>query len=133
MLLELAEVDASYGPVRALRGVSLAVGEGEVVALLGANGAGKTTTLRAVSGLVSRSGELRFAGRLLPRAAEDVARTGIAHVPEGRGTLASLTVWENLRVGAYARRGDVAADLRRMVELFPWLEQRRGQAAGTLS
>src|SRR5262249_36097316 len=102
-LLELRDVEARYGPVTALHGVSLDVGEGEVVAVLGANGAGKTTTLRAVSGTVRRTGEIRFAGKKL-RTPESGARAGIAHVPEGRGTFTALTVWENLRLGAYTRR-----------------------------
>src|SRR3954466_15103237 len=104
-LLELHDVEARYGAVRALPGVSLGVGEGEVVAVLGANGAGKTTTLRAISNTVRRDGEIRFGGRALGRGGpDDVARLGIAHVPEGRGTFAELSVWENLRLGAYTRR-----------------------------
>src|ERR671934_985781 len=95
-LLELEDVEARYGQIRALHGVSLRVDEGEMVAVLGANGAGKTTTLRAVSGTVKRTGEIRFAGDRLPRAPESVARRAIAHVPEGRGTFAELTVHENL-------------------------------------
>src|SRR5260370_29730982 len=97
-LLELTDVAAAYGSVKALHGVSLRVEEGSIVAMLGANGAGKTTTLRAVSGTVKRTGgNIMFDGRLInSRAPEDVARMGIAHVPEGRGTLAQLTVWENL-------------------------------------
>src|SRR5438270_11536692 len=95
-LLELEDVSARYGPITALHGVSLAVGEGEVVALLGANGAGKTTTLRAVSGTVRRTGRISFAGRALERhPPEAVARAGIGHVPEGRGTFSELTVREN--------------------------------------
>ena len=105
-LLELEDVTARYGPVQALHGVSLTVDEGEIAAVLGANGAGKTTTLRAISGTVRRDGEVEFAGSKLGRAGPDaVARRGIAHVPEGRGTFAELTVWENLRLGAYTRRG----------------------------
>ena len=131
-LLELNDVSARYGQVQALHGVSLTVGEGEVVALLGANGAGKTTTLRAVSGIVRRSGEIAFAGKRLGRAGpETVARAGIAHVPEGRGIFAELTVWENLRMGAYLRRG--RPDFAAVLAYFPWLESRRHQQAGTLS
>ncbi len=135
-LLELEEVQARYGDVKALHGVSLRVDEGEVVAVLGANGAGKTTTLRAVSNTVRRSGEIRFAGRPLGRRSpETVARRGIAHVPEGRGVLTELTVWENIRMGAYMRRDRAAlkADVDRVIDLFPWLEGRRNQQAGTLS
>jgi branched-chain amino acid transport system ATP-binding protein len=133
-LLELHDVEARYGPVQALHGVSLDVEEGSVVAVLGANGAGKTTTLRAISNTVRRTGELRFAGRSLGRRGpEEVARLGIAHVPDGRGTFAELTVWENLRLGAYTRRGSAKADAARVFTYFPWLEDRRGQEAGTLS
>jgi branched-chain amino acid transport system ATP-binding protein len=134
LLLELAGVQAHYGPVQALRDVSLTVEEGEIVAVLGANGAGKTTTLRAVSGTVRRSGELRFAGKRLPAGPEGVARAGIAHVPEGRGTFTELSVMENLRLGAYTRRDrQVKADVARVAAYFPWLERRAGQSAGTLS
>jgi branched-chain amino acid transport system ATP-binding protein len=133
-LLELERVEAHYGPVQALRDVSLTVGEGEVVAVLGANGAGKTTTLRAISGTVKRSGELRLAGARLPAGPESVARVGIAHVPEGRGTFSELSVMENLRLGAYTRRDrEVKADLERVAGYFPWIERRAGQSAGTLS
>ena len=100
-LLELDEVSARYGPVQALHGISLTVDEGEVVALLGANGAGKTTTLKAVSGTVRTEGNVRFAGRdATKRTPDGMARAGIAHVPEGRGILGELTVWENLKMGA---------------------------------
>jgi branched-chain amino acid transport system ATP-binding protein len=133
-LLELRDVEARYGPVVALRGVSLEVGEGEIVAVLGANGAGKTTTLRAVSGVVKRSGEIRFAGKPLRGGPEMVARAGIAHVPEGRGTFTDLTVLENLRIGAYTRRDrEIRADVDRVVGYFPWISERGGQRAGTLS
>jgi branched-chain amino acid transport system ATP-binding protein len=134
-LLELHDVEARYGQVVALRGVSLAVEEGEVVALLGANGAGKTTTLRAVSGTVRKAGRVLYAGRDVSRGTpEGLARRGVAHVPEGRGILAELTVWENLRLGAYVRRDrGVKQDFDRVAELFPWLRERRGQQAGTLS
>jgi branched-chain amino acid transport system ATP-binding protein len=133
-LLALAEVDARYGPVQALRGVSLTVEEGEIVAILGANGAGKTTTLRAISGTVKRSGRIELAGRPLGRRGpESTARLGVAHVPEGRGTFSELTVWENLRLGAHVRRGSLKADYARVAEYFPWLENRRTQQAGTLS
>jgi branched-chain amino acid transport system ATP-binding protein len=135
-LLQLDDVEARYGPVKALHGVSLTVGEGEVVAVLGANGAGKTTTLRAVSGTVKRSGEIVFAGnRISRRPPEAVARLGIAHVPEGRGTLTDLSVRENLRLGAYVRhdRAGIREDERRVLSYFPWLEHRASQTAGTLS
>jgi branched-chain amino acid transport system ATP-binding protein len=129
-LLELTDVTADYGAVRALHGVSLAVDEGTVVSVLGANGAGKTTTLRAVSGTVRTSGAITYAGKRIGRSPEQAARAGIAHVPEGRGTFVELSVWENLRLGAYTSRN---ADFARAVSYFPWLERRRNQPAGTLS
>jgi branched-chain amino acid transport system ATP-binding protein len=135
-LLALKGVEARYGAVAALHGVSLSVDEGEIVAVLGANGAGKTTTLRAISGLVRRSGEITFAGKRISKSSpEAVARLGVAHVPEGRGTLSELSVRENLRLGAYVRRdrGGVAEDEERVFAHFPWLEDRRDQEAGTLS
>jgi branched-chain amino acid transport system ATP-binding protein len=134
-LLELRGVAARYGALQALRGIDLSVDEGEVVAVLGANGAGKTTTLRAISATVKTSGELVFGGHRLPRRPEAVARAGIAHVPEGRGTFAQLSVDENLRLGAHVRRdrAGVKADYDRTLERFPILAERLGQAAGTLS
>ena len=133
-LLELDEVEARYGPVQALHGVSLEVPEGSIVAVLGANGAGKTTTLRAVSGTVRSSGRITFAGRPLRGGPEAVARAGVAHVPEGRGTFTELTVTDNLKLGAYTRRErSVQADIDRMAEWFPWIPQRAHQQAGTLS
>jgi branched-chain amino acid transport system ATP-binding protein len=133
-LLALEDVTARYGPVQALHGVSLTVDEGEIATVLGANGAGKTTTLRAISGTVKHDGEVEFAGSRLGRAGPDaVARRGIAHVPEGRGTFAELTVWENLRLGAYTRRGPAKDDFARIQTYFPWLQERRSQQAGTLS
>jgi branched-chain amino acid transport system ATP-binding protein len=133
-LLELEDVRARYGPVQALHGVSLSVDEGQIVAVLGANGAGKTTTLRAISNTVRREGAIRFAGKPVGRGGpDDVARLGIAHVPDGRGTFAELTVWENLRLGAYTRRGSIREDLARVAAYFPWIDERRSQQAGTLS
>jgi len=134
-LLELEDVHARYGQVRALHGVTMTVGEGEIVALLGANGAGKTTTLRSISGMVSRSGNLVFDGKPLARSPEGVARRGITHVPEGRGIFGELTVWENLQMGAYLRRDRkaVQADVEQICSELPWLGERRHQQAGTLS
>jgi branched-chain amino acid transport system ATP-binding protein len=133
-LLELEDVEARYGPVHALHGISLSVEEGSVVTVLGPNGAGKTTTLRAISGTVRRSGRIAFAGRPLDRLGPDaVARLGVAHVPEGRGTFSELTVWENLKLGAYSRRGSIEPELERVFTYFPWLSERRRQDAGTLS
>jgi len=133
-LLELHDVEARYGPVQALRGVSVDVPEGSVVAVLGANGAGKTTTLRAVSGTVRRSGEILLAGKPLRGGPEAAAKAGVAHVPEGRGTFTDLSVVENLRLGAYTRRDrSVKADIERMADYFPWIRDRGEQRAGTLS
>jgi len=133
-LLELENVQARYGAVQALHDVSLSVGEGEVVAVLGGNGAGKTTTLRAVSGLVSSSGQVRFAGeRITGAAPERVARAGIAHVPEGRGLFSELSVHDNLRLGAFLLRDGFDEGYERVRAHFPWLDDRRDQQAGTLS
>jgi len=135
-LLGLDAVSATYGPIQALRGVSIEVPEGSVVALLGANGAGKTTTLRAISGMVKTTGRISFDGHDISRSRpEDVARLGIAHVPSGRGIMAQLTVWENLQMGAYTRRdrGVVKQDAARVIGYFPWIEERRSQVAVTLS
>jgi branched-chain amino acid transport system ATP-binding protein len=133
-LLELRDVEARYGPVRALDGVSLAVELGQIVAVLGANGAGKTTTLRSISGTVRRSGQILFDGKQLGRRGpESVARMGVAHVPEGRGTFAEMSVEENLRLGAYVKRGSIDDDVARVSAYFPWIATRLGQHAGTLS
>jgi branched-chain amino acid transport system ATP-binding protein len=131
-LLELNDVHARYGPIRALHGISITVDKGEVVALLGANGAGKTTTLRSISSMTRTSGDILFDGRKIARRSpESVARLGIAHVPEGRGLFPELTVWENLRMGA---RGKLrAGEAERVVGYFPWIERRRDQQAATLS
>lgn len=134
-LLELRGVHGSYGPVRVLHGVDLAVDEGEVAVVLGANGAGKTTTLRAICGMIARQGEIRFAGEAIDRrSTESIVRLGVAHVPQGRGTFSDLTVEENLRLGAYVRRDrDVRTDMERWYELFPRLGERRRQVAGSMS
>jgi branched-chain amino acid transport system ATP-binding protein len=133
-LLELDAVAARYGPVQALRDVSLVVREGEIVAVLGANGAGKTTTLRAISGTVDHSGVIELDGKQLKGGPEAAARAGIAHVPEGRGTFVDLTVTENLKLGAYTRRDrTVKDDIARVATYFPWMADRGGQRAGTLS
>jgi branched-chain amino acid transport system ATP-binding protein len=133
-LLELRGVEARYGPVRALDGVSLAVEQGQIVAVLGANGAGKTTTLRSISGTVKRSGQILFDGKPLGRRGpESVARLGVAHVPEGRGTFAEMSVEENLKLGAYVKRGSIDDDVARVSAYFPWIGTRLDQHAGTLS
>ena len=135
-LLEIRQLCAFYGRIQVLFGLDLDVAEGGVTTLLGANGAGKTTTLRAVSGMLRTSGEIRFAGeRISGRAIEDIVRLGIAHVPEGRGTFVRQTVEENLQIGAMARNGraEIARDTERVYSYFPRLKERRHQQAGTLS
>jgi branched-chain amino acid transport system ATP-binding protein len=135
-MLRVEDLDVYYGEIRALKGVALEVGRGEIVALLGNNGAGKTTTLRAVSGLlVPRRGRVALEGSsLVGVPPHDVVLRGIAHVPEGRRIFNRLTVRENLAMGAYLRRDDgVDADLGRVYSLFPRLEERATQVAGTLS
>ncbi len=135
-LLELNGVRAGYGPTQVLHGVSIAVGEGEIISLLGANGAGKTTTLRAITGGVHWDGAITFSGRSLHHTStEDIVRRGIAHVPEGRGILTDLTVDENLHLGAHLRRDGAAVrqDYNRVFEYFPILRERRRLSASTLS
>jgi branched-chain amino acid transport system ATP-binding protein len=135
-LLEVKNLEAFYGPTRVLKGIGFEVAEGGITTILGANGAGKTSTLRALSGLVRRTGEIRFAGqRIDGYSTEKVAALGIAHVPDGRGTLVNMSVEENLRVGAYLRRdkAEVEASMERMFGYFPRLRERRQQQAGTLS
>jgi branched-chain amino acid transport system ATP-binding protein len=135
-LLELTDVTASYGPVQVLDGVSLSVPEGGAVGILGANGAGKTTTLRAISGTVRTGGKITFDDRDIRGLRPDqVAALGIAHVPEGRGTLPQMSVRENLRVGAYRRkdRKGIAADIDYCLELFPQLKNRIGSRGAALS
>jgi branched-chain amino acid transport system ATP-binding protein len=135
-LLELSAVEARYGPLKALHGVSLSVDDGQAVAILGANGAGKTTTLRAVSGTVATSGDIFFAGkRISRRPPEVIARRGIAHVPEGRGILGDLSVRENVLLGGVVRgdRKAVKQDVERILDWFPRLRERLKQQAGTLS
>jgi branched-chain amino acid transport system ATP-binding protein len=134
-LLELDNVEARYGPIRALHGVSLTVEEGQAVSLLGANGAGKTTTLRSISGTVRATGEIAFASkRIIGRSPESVARLGISHVPEGRGIYGELTVWENVLLGGSIRRDRrIKQDAEAALAHFPRIASRRKQQAGTLS
>jgi branched-chain amino acid transport system ATP-binding protein len=133
-LLELRDVAARYGEVQALHGVTLSVAAGDFVAILGANGAGKTTTLRAISGTVKTSGDVLLDGeRLYRRTPEGMAKRGVAHLPEGRGTFTTLSVLDNLRLGAWVHRGPSRRDLARVFEFFPQLYERRDQQAGTLS
>ncbi|MFS8544500.1 MAG: ABC transporter ATP-binding protein [Limnochordales bacterium] len=134
-MLEVRDLSVWYGDVPAVRGVSLTVNQGEVVALLGSNGAGKSTTLMAISGALERCrGQVRFLGQdLLGQRAYEVARRGIAHVPEGRRIFPTLSVEENLRLGAYADRRRFKENLDYIYQLFPILQERRGQAGGSLS
>jgi branched-chain amino acid transport system ATP-binding protein len=135
-VLEVRDLHVSYGEIPALKGISLTVGAGEIVALLGSNGAGKTTTLRTLSGLLApRAGDIVLEGRpIAGLPAHVIVRRGIAHVPEGRRIFNRLTVRENLEMGAYTRSdAGVAADLERVFALFPRLRERRAQVAGTLS
>jgi branched-chain amino acid transport system ATP-binding protein len=135
-LLEVRGLVAGYGATQVLHGLDLDVEAGGITAVLGANGAGKTTLLRSISGLARKSGRIRFDDRSIERAAaEEIARAGIGHVPEGRGTFVKLSVEENLRLGAYLRRDRdaVAADFDRIYRQFPRLHERRRQQAGTLS
>jgi branched-chain amino acid transport system ATP-binding protein len=136
-LLEVRDLVVHYGIVQALRGVSLTVDAGEMVALVGANGAGKTTTLRTISGLLApTSGTVTFDGKDIGGcAAHGVVRAGVAHLPEGRELFGGMTVLENLRLGAWVRVDDPETDARleEMLELFPRLRERVNQAAGTLS
>jgi len=134
-LLEVAGLHASYGPVQVLHGVDFMVNEGEVVVILGANGAGKTTTLRAICHMLDTRGRIDFAGQsIVNTSTTAVVRRGIAHVPQGRGTFADLSVEDNLEVGAFTRRDrGVRADIDRWFQVFPRLQERRSQPAGSLS
>jgi len=136
-LLALERLEVAYGGIRAVKGIDLAVESGETVCLIGANGAGKTTTLRAITGLVrAAAGHVRYGNEDIGRLrVHDIARRGLAMVPEGRGVFPQLTIEENLAMGAYARkdRAAVRADLDHAFELFPRLAERRRQTAGTLS
>jgi len=135
-MLQVAGLDAGYGPIQVLRDVELRVDEGEVVVLLGANGAGKTTTIRAICQMIDSKGSVNMCGaELVGMRPEQMAGLGIAHVPQGRGTFPELTVEENLQVGAYIRkdRAEIRGDIDRSYTLFPRLGERRSQLAGSLS
>jgi branched-chain amino acid transport system ATP-binding protein len=137
-MLEVEGIDVFYGPVQATRGITLSVGEGEMVALLGANGAGKTTTLRAISGMLNPTrGTILIDGQPVHELpAQEVVRLGVAHVPEGRELFSELTVTENLRLGHWSRRSErdrLDERLQRVFGLFPRLEERAHQVAGTMS
>jgi branched-chain amino acid transport system ATP-binding protein len=137
VILRLTNVEASYGPVQALRGVSLSVTQGKIVTILGANGAGKSTILKTISGIIDPSkGQIHFGGEEIQGRDPDwIVRAGIGHSPEGREVFALLTVEENLRMGAYTRRDKdgVADDIEMVYGYFPILKERAGQEAGLLS
>ena len=134
-LLEVRDLDASYGPVQVLHGLNFSVKEGEVVVILGANGAGKTTTLRAICQMVSTRGNVLVNGKSVEgKTTPEVCRAGVAHVPQGRGTFNDLTVEDNLEVGAFVRKDrNLRADMDRWYTVFPRLGERRTQVAGNLS
>jgi branched-chain amino acid transport system ATP-binding protein len=136
VILEVRDLQVSYGAIQALKGVSLTLEKGEIVTLIGANGAGKSTTLRAIMGLVPRaSGAVQYQGASLDRTpTHEIVRRGMTLVPEGRAIFANLSVRENLGLGAFVRRdGEVEADLQRAFQIFPRLKERIEQNAGTLS
>jgi branched-chain amino acid transport system ATP-binding protein len=137
MLLEVKNLRVHYGKAEALKGISLGVDEGKIVTLIGANGAGKTTTLRTISGIkLPTSGEIWFEGKQIDgMPLHEIVRLGIAHIPEGRRVFATMTVLENLQLGAYLRRDkhEIARDLENIFEHFPALKGRLGQPAGSLS
>ncbi len=134
-LLEVHDLKVAYGGIHALKGISLTVAQGELVALIGSNGAGKTTTLKALAGLIPYSGKAHYQqASLLHRASHQRVQDGIALVPEGRGVFARMSVLENLQMGAYCRYDkEIAQDIARIFDLFPRLAERRTQLAGTLS
>jgi branched-chain amino acid transport system ATP-binding protein len=135
-LLELDEIHVFYGNIEALKGVSLKVGRGEIVTLIGSNGAGKSTTLRAISGTHKpRTGSVRLDGKpIQDLPAHEVVGLGIAHSPEGRKVFSRMSVHENLQMGAFSRRGEsIAEDVTRVFDLFPRLKERQSQKAGTMS
>ena len=136
-MLEIKDLRVHYGKAEAIKQISLNVDEGAIVTLIGANGAGKTTTLRTISGLkVPTSGEIWFKGRRIDgRPPNDIVKLGIAHIPEGRMVFAPMTVFDNLRMGAYLRKDkhEILRDIETMYEHFPILKERKGQKAGQLS
>ena len=135
-ILQVDDVTVSYGAIEALKGASLTIEQGEIVALIGANGAGKSTTLRAVSGMVEpRAGRVTFDGQpIADRPVHEIVKLGMSHVPEGRGIFANLSVEENLRLGGFTRTdAEIAEGIERGFTMFPRLKERRTQNAGTLS
>ena len=136
-ILEVKDLEVFYGVIQAIKGISFDVGQGEIIALIGANGAGKTTTLHTVTGLIrAKSGAIFYEGNHVTRIpGEKLVQMGIAHVPEGRRVFASMTVLQNLKMGAYTRKdkGEIAENLNMIYRRFPRLEERKNQLAGTLS
>lgn len=136
-LLKVTDLQVYYGVIQALKGISFEVNEGEIIALIGANGAGKTTTLHTVTGLLpAKSGSIEFAGKELTKTpAHKIVSMGMAHVPEGRRIFQELTVFQNLKLGAYSRKDkkEIAENLSKVFARFPRLEERKNQIAGTLS
>ncbi|HAN43060.1 MAG TPA: ABC transporter ATP-binding protein [Sphaerochaeta sp.] len=133
-LLEIRDLKVSYGYVEALHGINMDIEEGKVTALIGSNGAGKSTTIKAISGMVKRSGSIVFSGKELSSSSNKVVKAGIIQIPEGRRVFAGLSVEENLRLGAYSLDGKtIKEDLERQYEIFPRLRERSSQDAGTLS
>jgi branched-chain amino acid transport system ATP-binding protein len=137
LVLEVEDIHTFYGSIEALKGISLEVGEGEIVTLIGANGAGKSTTLRSINGLNHpREGRIKFQGEdITERPAHEIVKMGISQSPEGRRVFSRMSVLENLQMGAYQRqnKGEIREDLERVYSLFPRLQERKGQKAGTLS
>ncbi|MBT3535473.1 MAG: ABC transporter ATP-binding protein [Rhodospirillaceae bacterium] len=135
-LLDVNNLEAFYGPIQALHGISFSLEQGGITTILGANGAGKTTTLRAICGMVKTGGDVKFDGESIAgKKTESIVRYGVAHVPEGRGTFVRVSTEDNLRLGAYSRRdaAGIAEDMERVYGYFPRLKERREQQAGTLS
>jgi branched-chain amino acid transport system ATP-binding protein len=133
-MLQVEDLDARYGQIQVLRGLSFRVPEGSVVVILGANGAGKTTTLRAVCNMVTSSGSVVFGGHDISRMdTAEIVNLGLAHVPQGRGTFPELSVLDNLNIGGYTRRDSLFGDIERWFTMFPRLAERRNQLAGSLS
>ncbi|MEM9040698.1 MAG: ABC transporter ATP-binding protein [Actinomycetota bacterium] len=134
-VLDVSDLRGGYGPIQVLHGLDFHVDDGEVVVILGANGAGKTTTLRAVSGMIATTGKVELNGEDVSSTnTADIVRKGVAHVPQGRGTLPELSVEDNLRVGAYIRSdSEVDADIDRWYDVYPVLRERKNQRAGSLS
>jgi branched-chain amino acid transport system ATP-binding protein len=134
--LEVANLEAFYGPIQALHGINFSLDQGGITTILGANGAGKTTTLRSICGMVKTGGQISFDGESIAgKKTEKIVRYGVAHVPEGRGTFVRVSTEENLKLGAFTRRdaAAVAEDMERVYGYFPRLKERRNQQAGTLS